>query len=89
MRAVIEAFAFIHVVATEIVGGQHKSCFASTTVRSDEIDANVGAVSVVLDTLVKVSAGESVLCQLVAIVTRALEAALGVYASLLATELIG
>lgn len=69
MRAVIEAFAFIHVAATEVVMAQHKSRFASTTVRSDEIDANVGAVSVILDTLVKVSAGESVLRQLVAIVT--------------------
>lgn len=69
MRAVIEAFAFIHVAAAQIVGGQHKSGFASTTVRSDEIDANVGAVSVVLDTLVKVGAQEAVLRQLVAVVT--------------------
>jgi hypothetical protein len=87
MRAVVDPrhLTFIHVMTSEAIRAERKSRFASTAMRADEINADIRAVSVVLDTLINIEAGKTVLVQLVAFVTRAGEATLGVYATLLAS----
>lgn len=67
MRAIVQILALVHVLTGQIIAAQRKSSLASANVRSDEIDANVRAISIVLDTLVDVTACKSILLQLVAV----------------------
>jgi hypothetical protein len=53
--------------------------------RTDEIYADVAAISVVLDALVNVNTGNFVSTQLIAVMTRARETSFTIYAVLLAT----
>jgi hypothetical protein len=87
MRAIVDPrhLTFIHVMTSEAVRAERESSLASTAMRADEINADIRAVAVVLDTLINIEAGEAVLVQLVAVVTRAGGTALGVYATLLAS----
>lgn len=84
IRAVVYFLTLVHVMTSMEILAETEACLASTTMRADEINADIRAVSIVLDTLVNVKAGKAALVQLVAFVTRTSETAFGVYATLLA-----
>lgn len=86
VRAVVYFLTLIHVMASCAVRAQHKSGFASATMRADEINADIRAIAIVLDAFIHVEAGKAVSAvQFVSIMTRAGEGALDVYAAMLAS----
>lgn len=85
VRAVVEILTLVQILTGEVVGAQLEASLTGAAMRANKISADVGAVSIVLGALVDIDTGKSVVPRFVSVVAGTMEAALGVYAIVLAT----